>query len=570
MIKKLSNSLIAQLIAFAMAILIFMLGSFIVTNCYASSVIKENTLELNNKILTQVNSKMNEFYSSMEHVAAALAYTPNTYNYFTQTPLERVVSMENLSSVFSNTILLEENIVGIYLYDTDMVRIASMGREAEKEQPVAGLMNEMGIGNLFYLKQAGVPYYIIYYPVYDIKNRQYGKQIGMCVLVMKTDNFHTLLEGAQATPHTQVYLVDGNGTIVAAEGNKEAYMLEEVMEKNMDGYYTQRQELGTKGWKIISFIPKNELSSNADGLKEFIAAAYVLSIVLMGLMVYFFYRHMVQPMHLIARFIQNIVTVPDRRMKVNRQDELGAVITSLNQMLDDKERLNLEIQLSQKRTYEAELAKTQLQILAYRNQINPHFLYNTFESIRAMALYYEAEDIAEITMALSRVFKFAVKGDNAVHLSEEVNYVREYAKIIDYRFMGKIKVKIEMEKELCDNFIIKLILQPLVENSVFHGLEQKIESGEVRVSISAANGNRIRLVVEDNGLGIKPEKLAVIRETLKSGEKGNGIGLANIYQRLKLFYGDTVSFDIQSEWGKWTRVEMILPDDVPERSEKYV
>lgn len=252
-------------------------------------------------------------------------------------------------------------------------------------------------------------------------------------------------------------------------------------------------------------------------------------------------------------------------MTEERNDEIGRVIRNLNQMLNDKEKMNREIQESQKRMYEIELAKKQLQILAYRNQINPHFLYNTFECIRGMALYHDMDDIAEITMALSKVFRFAVKEDNIVTVKEEINYIREYATIIDYRFMGKICVDIDVEEDLYPKRVIKLMLQPLVENAVFHGLEQKMGDGTVSVTVRRKWDDFIMFMVEDNGCGISQEKLEQLRGTLDKEMSGKGIGLANIYQRLKLFYGDDVVFEIKSELGKGTRVMVVVPDHVEEK-----
>ena len=146
-------------------------------------------------------------------------------------------------------------------------------------------------------------------------------------------------------------------------------------------------------------------------------------------------------------------------------------------------------------------------------------------------------------MALSKVFRFAVKGENIVSVEEEVSYIREYAKIIDYRFMGKIDVDIEMEDAVKEKRVIKLMLQPLVENAVFHGLEQKLEDGEVNVSIHMHGEDHIMFVVEDNGCGIEPARLVWMRDNLDSRPTGQkGIGVANIYQRLKLFYGMMWSF----------------------------
>ena len=179
------------------------------------------------------------------------------------------------------------------------------------------------------------------------------------------------------------------------------------------------------------------------------------------------------------------------------------------------------------------------------------------------------EDIAEISMALSKVFRFACKGDNIVTVQEEIEYIREYSKIIDYRFMGKIDVEVDLETGVEEKSVIKLLLQPLVENAVFHGLEQTVDGGEVCVHVGFRENGYLEILVEDNGCGISKEQLQNLRNTWNSDKREKGIGIANIYQRLHLFYGEDVIFDIQSEEGKGTKVRIVIPDNIPQQKLKF-
>ena len=561
--KRLNDSRWLQLIAFTALIMFFLLAAYAVTDSYSGKILRDRTIDLNDKILLQVEGKMEDFHDTLNHVATSMAYAPTTYDYFTMDPVARVMVSEDLSEIFSNTVLLESDIAGIYLYDTSLNQIAAMGKAADNPDFVQSLKKQMEFGDLFYLNQAGVPFYTVYFPVYDLNNRQYGIQTGMCVMMMRTDNLSGLLEDSQATENTQVFLLDGNNQIIASRGNNGLEELDRSMMRSTDEFYVKVRSVRMDGWKVVSRIPESEMNSSMDDGKKFVTIAYVLAFALLILLVWFCYKRFVGPLHQVDLFIQKIVDRPEERMEIGREDEIGTVVQSLNHMLDARQKMNQEIQESQRRMYEAEIAKKQLQVLAYRNQINPHFLYNTFECICSMALYYEVDDIAEITMALSKVFRFAVKGENIVSVEEEVSYIREYAKIIDYRFMGKIDVDIEMEDAVKEKRVIKLMLQPLVENAVFHGLEQKLEDGEVNVSIHMHGEDHIMFVVEDNGCGIEPARLVWMRDNLDSRPTGQkGIGVANIYQRLKLFYGDDVVFQIESRLGEGTRITIIIPDEL--------
>lgn len=561
--KRLKDSLWLQLIAFTALIMFFLLAAYAVTDSYSGKILRDRTIDLNDKILLQVEGKMEDFHDTLNHVATSMAYAPTTYDYFTMDPVARVMVSEDLSEIFSNTVLLESDIAGIYLYDTSLNQIAAMGKAADNPDFVQSLKKQMEFGDIFYLNQAGVPFYTVYFPVYDLNNRQYGIQTGMCVMMMRTDNLSGLLEDSQATENTQVFLLDGNNQIIASRGNNGLEELDRSMMRSTDEFYVKVRSVRMDGWKVVSRIPESEMNSSMDDGKKFVTIAYVLAFALLILLVWFCYKRFVGPLHQVDLFIQKIVDRPEERMEIGREDEIGTVVQSLNHMLDARQKMNQEIQESKRRMYEAEIAKKQLQVLAYRNQINPHFLYNTFECICSMALYYEVDDIAEITMALSKVFRFAVKGENIVSVEEEVSYIREYAKIIDYRFMGKIDVDIEMEDAVKEKRVIKLMLQPLVENAVFHGLEQKLEDGEVNVFIHMHGEDHIMFVVEDNGCGIEPARLVWMRDNLDSRPTGQkGIGVANIYQRLKLFYGDDVVFQIESRLGEGTRITIIIPDEL--------
>lgn len=571
--KRMKNSLFLQLGVLTGTIMLVLVGAFVITNQYVRRSLRDSTLEMNNKIMLQVGGEIEEFQNSVNHVATTLVYSPTIYNYFAEDLVNRVISSEDVSSVFFNTLLLEEDISDIYLYDADMMQIAGIGKFSEEMENLEFLRaakTKMEFSDIFWLGQRNTPYYAVYFPVFDLGSPQYGQRIGMCVFIMRTEALNTFLEDSQATEHTEVYITDANGNVAAKNGNGEIAQFGQTLMKSDGQYYVQIQETGIDGWRIISRIPKGELDTGAGHFSGVVTILYTVAVSLMVLLIYFCYRRLVMPMRAVNLFIKEAVAKPEKRMQTEREDEIGAVVKSLNQMLDEKEEMSLKVQESQKKMYETELAKKQLQILAYQNQINPHFLYNTLDCIRAMALCYEADGIAEIVMALSKVFRFAVKGEHIVTVEEEVDYIKEYAKIIDYRFMGKIEVNIRMEEEVREKRVIKLLLQPLVENAVFHGLEQRVEDGAVEVNIGRKDERHLMFKVTDNGCGIEEEKLKEICDALGSKESKNGIGMSNIYQRLKLFYGEVVEFDVQSKRNQGTVITIVVPDDVWEDKEKDV
>lgn len=564
MMNILKNSLAKQFLVFVFCIMLSLLIAFLITNNYVRNNVIKNTLDLHEKNMMQIEGKIEDYYDTMNHIAMSLAYSPTTEMYFRQTELDRIISMEDLAMVFSNTMLLEEDIIGIYLYDMEKSQIAANGKKVEEKFLVWESEETMSFSDLFHSQDSYEYNYIVTCPVFDLNSQQYGRQVGTSIFLMKVDGLRSFLADSQITENTEIYLIDSNDRIIVSSGNTDFEELDSDMKVSSDSYLVQYSNTVVDNWKIISRIPRDELYRNTNGGRGTLALTYSIACILIVLLTLFCYRNFFVRISQVDKFIRKVTLNPKDRMQEKRMDEIGCVVHSLNQMLDDKEKLSNEIQESQKRMYEIELAGKQLQVLAYRNQINPHFLYNTFECIRGMALYHDMDDIAEITMALSKVFRFAVKPDNIVSLREEVEYIKEYATIIDYRFTGKIEVDIDADESLLEKKVIKLILQPLVENSVFHGLEQKIGDGEVNVIIRRKWDNYIMFLVEDNGCGMDEQMLHQVRNSLEEKENKKEIGLSNIYRRLKLFYGDDVVFEIKSKEGKGTRVMIVLPDHVKE------
>ena len=571
--RKIKHGLFSQLLLISSIILLVLAAAYGVTRQYVRRTSRSSVLELNEKALTQIQKSAQDFYDSMNHVATTLVYSPTVYRYFTMDSAGRVTSEEDLSTVYLNTMLLDENIAGIYLYDRTMEKISSTGEELEETDSMEFIherKTQMEFGSTFLLEQSEIASYVIYFPVFDLENVKYGKQIGMCSLIMRAGNFDEMLEGSQATEHTQVYLLDGEGQIVASRGSSVSGKLGQDMKKNTEEYDVQFRSLAMDGWKIVSRIPVNEMEGGTGWMQNFMMVAYMIAGVAVLILIFFCYKRFIKPIHQINEFIRSIVAMPQQRIEVAREDEIGLVMESLNQMLDEKDQMDREMDISRKKMYEVQLAKKQLQVLAYRNQINSHFLYNTFDCIRAMALYYDAEEIAEITMALSHLFRYAVKEENIVQVEEELEYIKEYAKIIEFRFMDKIDVEITADDAALEKPIVKLILQPLVENAVFHGLEQKIEGGEVQVKAKMYDERHLIFTVEDNGCGMKADKLEEVLATLESRESTKGVGMANIYQRLRLFYGEKMEFTVESTWGEGTKVTILVPDEVEDGGVKSV
>lgn len=561
------QSIFKQLLAIGLVLMLVLMSAFAITIIQIKSMRQKNTLAFNEQNMTQIEDEIEGYCGLMTQIATVTAYSPTMYAYFFQDSIERVILTDDVNTVFSNTILLEKNIAGICIFDREMEMIASMGKGAQ-DAGTSGVVKarkeKQEYSNLFYMSNSRTPFYAFYFPVFNLDSQVYGEQIGLCVFIMETEKLSEILRGQQATKHTQLYILDGDNQVMAVLGGDDMERMEPELLQTTADYLVESRSLSIGGWQLVSRLPRNELYHGVDGSLGFYMATYMLALALLLCIVLFCYRRLALPIRNMDSFVREVQKEPGARMQIRRQDEIGTVELGLNRMLDSIEEKNMQIQEAREKAYQMESAEKQLQILAYRNQINPHFLYNTLDCIRGMALYHDEEEIAEITLALSKLFRFAVKGGNVVKVEEEVCHIQEYAHIIDHRFQGRIQVQTEVAEGVKEKPIIKFLLQPLIENAVFHGLEGKVEGGWVRASISMKSENKLLCVVEDNGCGMESQKLEALRRGLEIRESQKGIGLSNIYQRLKLFYGEKAFFSIESECNVGTRVIIVIPEQLEE------
>ena len=230
----------------------------------------------------------------------------------------------------------------------------------------------------------------------------------------------------------------------------------------------------------------------------------------------------------------------------------------------------LHHQQQMSREYKIEVLRRQAELMALQSQINPHFLYNTLDSIRGVALVHDVPQIAQMTEALSKLFRCMIANEGKmVSLKDEIQSVENYMLIQQFRFDGRISYQMNLDdEEILSYHVPNLFIQPIVENSVIHGLECREGGGLVSLS-GYATQNRLVILVEDNGIGIPQDRLDRLNEELFQAyslqtpgiekEKHRGIALLNISQRIKLHYGNDYGLSIMSTPNVSTTVEITLP-----------
>lgn len=244
-------------------------------------------------------------------------------------------------------------------------------------------------------------------------------------------------------------------------------------------------------------------------------------------------------------------------------DEISVLYEDLNAMISSIQHLLSTVYEEQVQKEKLNSRQKDVEFKMLASQINPHFLYNTLETIRMKARCSGEDEIEELVKMLAKIMRRNIQvGDNLVTLKSELELVEYYLKIQQYRFGDRINYRIELNCNIEFLKIMPLIIQPVVENAFIHGLETKEGEGEIRIIVERTD--RLRIHVIDNGIGMSKEKLEEITESLNDTMKldRSHIGLSNVNQRIKLLYGEEYGIYIDSAAGRGTTVIIELPEDM--------
>lgn len=283
-------------------------------------------------------------------------------------------------------------------------------------------------------------------------------------------------------------------------------------------------------------------------------------LLLIGLILTFALHHYIAvPVQKIQLQLQRIAQGNfSKDTSIEWRHELGDIGRGINTMAADMEQL-IESRIAD------EKEKKDLEYKVLQNQINPHFLYNTLNSIKWMATVQGADGIADMTTSLSRLLRSISKGTKLqIPLSEEISLVKDYFNIQKYRYGGAINMEILCKEEaLLSYSIIKFTLQPMIENAIFHGLEPKGSNGQIKITIQSEEKNpdvNLEIIIWDNGVGMSPEKIdKLLLSSDSSSEFFKELGVFNVHNRLQYEYGSEYGLRIESKEGEFTAIHILIP-----------
>lgn len=380
-----------------------------------------------------------------------------------------------------------------------------------------------------------------------------------------------IINDVEITPNSTIYLVDEDNIIISASdkrqiGQRIDYTLNMDLEEggrnypeklSLEGetYQVSAIKNNLTGWNIVAVVPEREIFAESKNFWRFsISFLIIISAFVVYLSYMMIVKYVDQPVSHLVEFMEQVeegdfsITIHEKR-----EDEFGILYDGLNKMVGRIDILIREL-------YQVKLLKRDIELKYLQKLINPHFLYNTLDTIKWLANENRLSDVSALTIALSNQYRTAFnRGQEFITLEKSLKSIEDYFLIFEIRYGDIFTYEIDVDEELKSTMILNLMLQPIVENALLHGLLKKDSNdGIIKISVKRKR-DTIKVMVYDNGLGIKKDSLKLIRANLKAPRGSEDSGLKIVNHRLSLFYGPEYELKLRSTFRRGSIVSFVYP-----------
>lgn len=392
-------------------------------------------------------------------------------------------------------------------------------------------------------------------PVYSTVSKQTLTRVATCVLLCNARSLKNILKQPVPQCVGNITLYDGESHIVT--------QLNQSPPANEEAFLSRSFALKGTDWNVVFLIDdvfSFQISQWSPALFSVLICTLMLLAIWLSLL-----KELVHPLTRLTEQLQRIKQSKGQLNTARYPYELMVVVSTINDMLkrlsqSEQERIDGEANV-----LSMQIHLKQAELNALQSQINPHFLYNTLECLRSIGQYRRVKEVVTISSAMADIFRYSIKGAPWVTIRQEMFIVEQYLRIIHIRFEDRFSVQREIAPDVLDCIIPKMILQPLIENAVYHGLELREEEGVLSISIGM-EGEKLYLSVQDNGCGMAPEELESLQQRLLHEQnidayqqQMRSIGLVNINQRIRLLSGVESNMTVDSVQNVGTTVVLYLP-----------
>lgn len=365
--------------------------------------------------------------------------------------------------------------------------------------------------------------------------------------------------------------------VESQDGKVEKHSL--FSEENQTHYLVEGRHIDINGWNVFGMKSEQEMLGSLKELRTDILKILMVLLAASLALIVLSAKHMTDALNRLEKQMDCARNGDfSVRFFYPYRDEIGNLSRCFNYMIEEIQMLVKKqnqsitaLRIERDHVAEVQKQKRKTELKALQAQINPHFLYNTLNTITwQVADKADMEDVVLLASSLGKFFRLSLsKGAEIIRLSDEIDHVRCYLAIQEIRYEDKLQYQIEADEELLECPVLKLILQPLVENAIYHGIKEKKRKGQIRIVAEkgmAYHEPAIILSVWDNGAGIPEEKLMLINQGLTDGANctDEGYGIYNVNERIKLYYGDKFGLNYKSREGEFTKAILTIPYDYKE------
>lgn len=550
----------------------FMIGSY--SYWHAKNIVenvkKVELSDMVNRIDININVKVRSIVGLMEGTAFSLTLRDIMEN--------GIINREIYLEEYFNTIKASDSsISNIFLIDDKEVVFSDLDQEGSENITILEFYENiakdnpnktMWLSTINSMYQAGEEVNQVIPVVTTIPGDKEDNDIlGVLVCEIEPNTFSNLLLGKQNDfPNQFTYIIDKSQNVVATNnsGLKKNW-IEEIDKKFQEGprkfkieiegreYYVCGQYNGITGWRTFSIVLGENIFPQSRILKNsvlFFVGIITISVFVLIMIISY---TLTKPINILTKAMKSVqeqnfaLQIPNKR-----KDEIGKLTDSFNFMIGKIKTLIQEV-------YEKKLEQKNAELEALQAQINPHFLYNTLDSINWMLIDKDEYEISKIVVSLGDLMKYAINKKSVfVSIEEEFEYLQSYLIIQKKRLGERMKYSIEVEDKLKSFQIPKLLVQPILENAIIHGTEYSKENGIIKVR-AYEKDDCVYIFVTDNGQGIRKEKLVQLLD-FQYDNNYSGIGIQNVDKRLRLHYGEKYKLIIESDYGIGTKVTIRIPN----------
>lgn len=579
-----------MLVSFSALMVLAMLVFMVIAMRYTSGTIYENSINYMSQIIQQVNYDIDTYIEYMENISSIIAKSSDVPRYLfdqNQTEAEREAEKERILTQFQTIMESRDDIYNVaavakngrYIINrgddelTGYVDIESLDwYQAAMESKSGIAVSSSHVQNAI---QSSYKWVITLSRA--LVNNQTGEREGLFFVDLNYSAISDLCNNNSIEEKGYIFVLDAEGNIVyhpkqqLMYGGLKTENIDAIMECEEDSLiideggesklYTMSKSKRT-GWTVVGAAYTSELLKNNEQAQMwYLLVASILLLAVIGISG-IISREITKPIRSLRDSMRKVQNGQfDTHVEVITENEIGSLGRSFNLMTSEIRALMEQNVYEQKQKRKSELK-------ALQAQINPHFLYNTLDSIIWMSEAGENDEVVEMTSALARLLRQSISNDQEeVELEKEFEYVKNYLTIQKMRYKDKLEFFIYVDPRVAHVPVIKLVLQPLVENAIYHGIKYKETKGNLKIYAKPVDG-RVEIVVADDGIGMDEDVMEHIFDEHRKEQKRNGVGVPNVQKRLQLQYGSEYGIRYESVKGAGTKVVITIPTDGGRTDEK--